>query len=1013
MHRTTRTTLLAAAIAALVPSLAFAQDLYSRDTPADMGIQPNPDMGPMWLSEDIWVRTTPDPNYRPFPFTAASPPWTPAPHQNPEYRDPRLGLPNYVYVRVRNIGPGPSTGTEQLRLYWAKASTGLAWPASWVDALATVCGNERLLGAEITKPRVNAATASPADRTLLRDAYLEVASTSGFDLLAGYDYWTKQQHVHRLSPEHDNPAFLPWHREFLNRLEALLQEAKPLTKMMYWDWTTDPAATGTANLYTPGFMGDSGRGITAGTSMGSILSPALEPAAGEPSGSVLRHLGSGARPAQPDGTILGRPNYFGADPANNFSLRLEETPNHKSTHTWVGGSMGTALIAAKDPFFFLLHGKVDELWARWQRANPARVEAASAYGTAATNPEITGALRPWNGSGAIDPWTTAGGQIVTKTSFHRSVLSPPIYDTAPLVIPALAVGQAVILEIPWYPPNPAHYGCLGDMRHFCLLSRVTPGIAGEGMDVNVNVRNNNNLAWKNIEVDDFSGMTSAMSMLVANDTDAPMQAELVLREPAEGQGRLRALVASVQVGVPKEIRQRMRGHDDPRQQAGIAQTKLDALERKQGMPGLPRDTVLLRLKEAETTLPVIDLAPGERFPLHVVFELKRDYKPSKDPLLFDVVQRRPDQQGAVVGGVRLQLDVSRLALVKAQGLWRHAPEGVVDADWTSPGLDDAKWPEAPAPLGFAPALEAMTGVEAGTRTAYFRKRFDVQDPGALRDLTLRLRHDDGAVVYLNGREVHRVNMPDGAIDAKTAATTPVTGAAELAYFPVKLSSRWLRRGGNVLAVEVHQAADDKQADLIFDAELLANRADASEAPSARIALDDALVRAGRTMPLRVDAVDPDGRVRKLRVLVDDQEIGSVDGGSGDVQWTPGIGPQRVRVMAEDDTGATAVDERLVVGVENLPPIVRMEARPGQAPGTLVLSAEASDDDGQIREVEFFLADSEQFDAKLVSVGVRNAAPFEVTVQVPPSEHRMATARATDDRGEIGVASTHLEAGLHH
>jgi hypothetical protein len=30
---------------------------------------------------------------------------------------------------------------------------------------------------------------------LLRDAYLEVASTSAFDLLAGYDYWTKQQHV--------------------------------------------------------------------------------------------------------------------------------------------------------------------------------------------------------------------------------------------------------------------------------------------------------------------------------------------------------------------------------------------------------------------------------------------------------------------------------------------------------------------------------------------------------------------------------------------------------------------------------------------------------------------------------------------------------------------------------------------------------------------------------------------------------------------------------------------------
>ena len=242
-------TILATAIAGCMPAIAFAQaDLYSRDTPADTGAEPNPDTGPMWVSEDIWVRNSPDPNYRPVPFTAASPPWTPAAHQSPEYRDPRFGVPNYVYIRVRNRGTATSSGTDQLRLYWAKASTGLAWPASWVDALSTVCGNERLLGAEITKPRVNAATASAADRTLLRDAYLEIATTSAFDLLAGYDYWTKQQQVHRYFPEHDNPAFLPWHREFLNRLEALLQEAKPLTKLMYWNWTTDPAASGAANL---------------------------------------------------------------------------------------------------------------------------------------------------------------------------------------------------------------------------------------------------------------------------------------------------------------------------------------------------------------------------------------------------------------------------------------------------------------------------------------------------------------------------------------------------------------------------------------------------------------------------------------------------------------------------------------------------------------------------------------------------------------------------------------------
>jgi cysteine-rich repeat protein len=78
--------------------------------------------------QDIWVRTSPDPNYRPTPFNPASPPWTPAAHQSPEYRNPRFGLPNYVYVRVRNRGAPTSAGTEQLHVYWSKASAGLAWP---------------------------------------------------------------------------------------------------------------------------------------------------------------------------------------------------------------------------------------------------------------------------------------------------------------------------------------------------------------------------------------------------------------------------------------------------------------------------------------------------------------------------------------------------------------------------------------------------------------------------------------------------------------------------------------------------------------------------------------------------------------------------------------------------------------------------------------------------------------------------------------------------------------------
>ncbi len=1015
MRRYTRVGLFVAIASFLAgPSVAMAQaDLYVADRPADTGIQPNPDTGPMWLSEDIWIRTSPDPNYRPLPFNPASPTWTPAPHQNPEYRDPRYGIPNYVYVRVRNRGNATSSGTETLQMYWSKASTGLAWPASWVDNYGPVCGTNRLLGAEITKPRKNAANATDAERTQLRDAFVRMASSPDFALLGGFNYWTKQQHVHELTPEHSNPAFLPWHREFLNRLDLLLQEADPRVRLMYWHWATDPMNTPgsnpNSNLYVPGFMGNSGRGTVSGTGMGAALA-GLAPHPADPPASVVRQLSaSTSTGAESDATIVGRTSYQGITAATDFSGRIEAVPNHNSQHGYIGGNNGDMAFtnrSTRDPFFFLLHGKVDELWARWQRENPSRVEAATAYGTAATNPVVVAAQHPWdgllrNGGAAMDPWTPAAGFIVTKTSFDRSVLSPPIYDTAPLRIPALAPGQAVILEIPWYPPNPAHYACLGDMRHFCLLSRVQPGIAtAEGSDINANVRNNNNLAWKNIQiVDDFSGAMAMMSMLVANDTAAEMKTTVLLREVVDRYVRIGDQVKAVHVGVPAEIFRRMDMTGLQRER--FKRSDLDRRLRTRGMPRVPPGTVFLRMLAGEAELPNVELRAGERFPLHVVFEVKPDYVPTRDPLRFDVLQRRTDGRdgrGETIGGVQAQLDLSALHLVKERGHWRVSL-GEVPRDWWSPRFDDAKWREAPAPLGFGSEFEAMSGVVAGQKTAFFRKRFDVQDPRFLRDLTLRLRADDSAKVYLNGREVHRT---EGR----------VTGAAEKAFFPVKLPVELLRPGTNVIAVEVRQA-EDKDADLVFDAVLLANRADTAEAPSVRIGLDEALVRAEQRRTLGIDAVDPDGRVRKVTFFVDDREIGTAEGPDGAFAWTPRVGAQRLRAVAEDDTGLTTVEERDVVGVRNLPPKVRMQTRPGPSPGTVVLSVDAVDDDGQIRKVEFFVAQNNRFDAPLESAGIATQAPFEITVRLPQDEHRIVTAKATDNGGEIGVASTHVDGSGHH
>lgn len=75
-----------------------------------------------------------------------------------------------------------------------------------------------------------------------------------------------------------------------------------------------------------------------------------------------------------------------------------------------------------------------------------------------------------------------------------------------LTIPAIPANQEVILTFPWQVPNPANYGNDGDQWHFCLLARIEatndPMTFTEMSDLNANVRNNNNIAWKNVTVVD-------------------------------------------------------------------------------------------------------------------------------------------------------------------------------------------------------------------------------------------------------------------------------------------------------------------------------------------------------------------------------------------------------------------------------------------------------------------------------------------------------------------------------
>src|SRR5262249_3876648 len=107
------------------------------------------------------------------------------------------------------------------------------------------------------------------------------------------------------------------------------------------------------------------------------------------------------------------------------------------------------------------------------------------------------------------------------------------------------------------------------------------------------------------------------------------------------------------------------------------------------------------------------------------------------------------------------------------------------------------------------------------QTAYFRQQFLATNIYNITNLTAMLRRDDGIVLYLNGVEVFRDNMPDGPIYPQTpaVAATPHDGTRVLV---ARIAPYWLREGTNVLAAEIHQRTNGGGGDMTFDLRLSAN-----------------------------------------------------------------------------------------------------------------------------------------------------------------------------------------------
>ena len=140
-------------------------------------------------------------------------------------------------------------------------------------------------------------------------------------------------------------------------------------------------------------------------------------------------------------------------------------------------------------------------------------------------------------------------------------------------------------------------------------------------------------------------------------------------------------------------------------------------------------------------------------------------------------------------------------------------------NWQDKGYDDTGWKSGATPIGYG----TTTGIKsacAAVNAVYFRKTFTIPDASLLTGLGLLVKGRDGAVVWLNGQEIERINLPaEEEITAATPASTALTtNLTKMVVINATNGLEHIHSGENLIAVEIH--AFDFTRGIAFDAQLI-------------------------------------------------------------------------------------------------------------------------------------------------------------------------------------------------
>ncbi|EGX6961483.1 chitinase C-terminal domain-containing protein [Vibrio alginolyticus] len=159
----------------------------------------------------------------------------------------------------------------------------------------------------------------------------------------------------------------------------------------------------------------------------------------------------------------------------------------------------------------------------------------------------------------------------------------------------------------------------------------------------------------------------------------------------------------------------------------------------------------------------------------------------------------------------------------------------------------------------------------------------------------------------------------------------------------------------------------------------------------------ASVTAGDVVNLAADAADTDGTVSKVEFFVDGVLVGQATSAPYAASWTATEGQHEFSTKAYDDAGAVSTASVVTLTVASAQPgneaptvDVALSASSIDLGGSVTLTANATDADGTVAKVDFYVAG--------VLAGTATTAPY--TLDVTPSQAGSLSvyARATDDAG---------------